>query len=67
MVLLFLEYEFIIVYKLGRTHVVTNALSRLPDSTEPTCVPNHTTFASLFYTWLEWLNDAKEFFENRID
>ncbi len=55
------------MYKLGRTRVVANALSRLPDSTEPTCVPNHTTYASLFYTGLEWLNDAKEFFENRID
>jgi hypothetical protein len=27
-----MEYEFIVIYKLGRTHVVTNVLSRLPNS-----------------------------------
>jgi hypothetical protein len=31
--LLFLEYEFIVVYKLGRTHVVVDALSRVPNTT----------------------------------
>jgi len=30
--LLFLEYEFTIVYKLGRTHVVIDVLSKLLDS-----------------------------------
>jgi hypothetical protein len=34
-VLLFLEYEFIIIYKTGKTHVVTNVSSRLPNSSEP--------------------------------
>jgi hypothetical protein len=58
--LLFLEYDFTIVYKLSRTHVLANALSRLLDSTKPTSVPNQTTNASLFYTGLEWLNDVKE-------
>jgi hypothetical protein len=38
--LLFLEYEFIMVYKLGRTHVVANVLFRLLDSLEPLRVPN---------------------------
>jgi len=33
--LLFLEYEFIIDFKLGITHVVADALSRLPNSSEP--------------------------------
>jgi len=33
--LLFLEYEFIVVYKLGRTQVVDNVLSKLQDSLEP--------------------------------
>jgi hypothetical protein len=33
--LLFLEYEFTIVYKLRRTHVVVDVLSRLPDSSKP--------------------------------
>jgi hypothetical protein len=33
--LLFLDYEFIIVFKLGRTHVVADVLSRLPNSSKP--------------------------------
>ncbi len=48
--LLFLKYDFIVVYKLGRTHVIIDALSRLLDSTKPTGVPNQTTDACLFYT-----------------
>jgi hypothetical protein len=38
--LLFLEYEFTIVYKPGRIHVVANALSKLPDSSKPLGIPN---------------------------
>jgi len=38
--LLFLEYEFILVYKLGRTHVVVNVLSRLLYNIEPLGVPD---------------------------
>jgi hypothetical protein len=30
--LLFLEYEFIVVYKPGRTHVIVDVLSKLPNS-----------------------------------
>jgi hypothetical protein len=37
--LLFLEYDFIIAYKLGKTHVVADVLFRLPDTIEPTGVP----------------------------
>ncbi len=58
---MFLEYDFIIVYKLGKTHVVIDASSKLPDITKPTSVPNQTTNASLFYTKPKWLNDVKEF------
>jgi hypothetical protein len=32
--LLFLEYDFIIVYKLGKTHVIIDELSRLLDITK---------------------------------
>jgi len=56
--LLFLEYDFTIVYKLNRTHVVTDALLRLLNSTKPTSVPNQTKDANLFYTRPEWLNDV---------
>jgi hypothetical protein len=37
------------MYKLGKTHVVTDALSKLPNIIELTCVPNQTIDASLFY------------------
>jgi hypothetical protein len=43
--LLFLGYEFIVVYKLGRTHVVV-VLSKLPDSSKPLGVPNQIVDAS---------------------
>jgi hypothetical protein len=59
--LLFLEYDFIVVYNPNKTHVVANALSRLLDITKPTGVLDQTIVASLFYTELEWLNDVKEF------
>jgi hypothetical protein len=61
--LLFLEYDFTIVYKLNKIHVVTDALLRLLNSTKPTSVLNQTIDASLFYTRPEWLNDVKEFFK----
>ncbi len=56
--LLFLEYDFIVMYKLGKTHVDVDALSRLPDITEPTNVLNQTTYANLFYIGPRWLNDV---------
>jgi hypothetical protein len=63
--LLFLKYAFIVVYNLGRIHVVANALSRLSNSKKPTSVPDQTTNANLFYIRPEWLNDVKEFFKTR--
>ncbi len=38
--LLFLEYDFKIVYNHGRSHLMANALSRLPNQVEPVSVPN---------------------------
>jgi hypothetical protein len=61
----FFEYNFIVLYKLGRTHVVTNSLSRLPVTTKPIGVPNQITYANLFYIEPEWLNDAREFLRTR--
>jgi hypothetical protein len=49
------------MYKLSRTHVVTNSLSRLLDITKPIGVPNQTKDANLFYIKIEWLNDVREF------
>jgi hypothetical protein len=51
--LLFLEYDFTIVYKPSKTHVVANSLSRLPDGTKPTCVLDQTINASLIYIRLK--------------
>jgi hypothetical protein len=48
--LLFLDYDFMVMYKLGKIHKIANALSKLLDITKPTRVPNQTTDASLFYT-----------------
>jgi hypothetical protein len=58
--ILFLKYDFTVVYKLGKTHVVADALSRLLDITKPIGVHNQTANASLFYIGPEWLNDVKE-------
>jgi hypothetical protein len=53
--LLFLQYEFTIVYKLGRTHVVAYALSILLDSSEPLGFPNQSVDASLFFIEPIWI------------
>ncbi len=36
--LLFFKYDFAVVYKLSRSHVIANALSTLLDIIKPTCV-----------------------------
>jgi hypothetical protein len=47
--LLFLEYEFIIVYTPKITHVVVDVLSKLPNSSKPLGVLDQTIDASLFF------------------
>jgi hypothetical protein len=56
--LLFLEYEFTIVYKLGITHVVANVLSKLLDSSKPLGIPYQIMDASLFYVEPVWMQEA---------
>ncbi len=46
--LLFLEYDFTVVYKLGIIHVVVDALSRPLNTIEPTGIHDQTIDASLF-------------------
>jgi hypothetical protein len=53
LLLLFLKYDFTIVYKPSKTHVIANALSRLLDMIEPIGVSNQTTYVNMFYTKLE--------------
>jgi hypothetical protein len=57
--LLLLEYEFIVVYKLSRTHLVADVLSKLLDSLKPLKIPNQTMDASLFSVKLLWMQEVK--------
>ncbi len=61
--LLFLEYEFILIYKLGKTHVLTNVLSRLLNSSKPLGVLDQIIDASLFYVKLIWMQEMKSYLE----
>ncbi len=51
--LLFLEYDFTMVYKPGRIHVIADALSKLPNIIKPISVHDKTIDANLFYTRFE--------------
>jgi hypothetical protein len=63
--LLILEYDFIVVYKLDKTHVITDVFSKLLNIIEPIGVLDQTIDASLFYTKPDWLNDVKDFLRTR--
>ncbi len=58
---MFLEYEFIIVYKPGHTHVLVDALFRLLDIIEPIGAFDKTIDAALFMLQLEWLEEVKNY------
>jgi len=62
--LLFLEYEFIVVYKLDRTYVVVDVLSRLPNCLKPLGVPNQTVNASLFSMKPIWMQEMKTYLKS---
>ncbi len=53
--LLFLEYEFIVFYKLGKTHVVVDVLFRLSNSLEPLRVLDQIVDTSLFSIEPIWM------------
>jgi len=59
--LLFLEYDFKIVYKLGKSHLMADALSRLPDQTKHVGVPDQTSNVHLFTLQVEWLQSVYEY------
>jgi hypothetical protein len=52
--LLFLDYDFKKVYKLGRAHLTADALSRLPNHTEPMGIHDQTCDAHLFTQQPKW-------------
>ncbi len=61
MALLFLEYDFKIVYKPGRSHLMADALSRLPNQTEPVGIPDQTCDAHMFTLQPKWLQNVYEY------
>jgi hypothetical protein len=61
--LLFLEYRFTVVYKLGRTHVGADALSKLLDNSKPFAVPDKTLDVSLFSVEPIWMQEMKPYLE----
>ncbi len=61
--LLFLEYKFTIIYKLGKTHVVVKGLPRLLNNSEPLGVPYQTMDASLFFIEPIWMQEVKTYLE----
>jgi hypothetical protein len=46
--LLFIKYDFTVVYKLGQSHVIADTLSRLPNGEATTRLQDQTSDISLF-------------------
>jgi hypothetical protein len=59
--LLFFEYEFTVVHKHGKTHVVVDVLSRLLDCSKPLGVPSQIVDASLFFVEPIWMQEIKTY------
>jgi hypothetical protein len=58
---LFLECEFIVVYKPNRTHVFIDTLSKLPNSLEPLGLLDQTMNASIFSIESIWMKEVKTY------
>jgi hypothetical protein len=56
--LLFMEYDFKIVYKPSKSHLMAYALNRLPNHVEPIGVPDQTCDAHMFTLQLQWLQNV---------
>ena len=54
--LLFLEFDFKVIYKLGKTHGVADALSRNEGAEPATGIPDQTTDAQLFSMQPDWIH-----------
>ncbi len=59
--LLFMEYDFKIVYKPSRSHLMADALSRLHNQTEPIVIPDETSDVHMFTLQPEWLHNVYEY------
>ncbi len=59
--LLFLKYDFKIIYKPGRSHLMANKLNRLPNQTKRIRVLDQTCDAHLFTLQPKWLQSVYEY------
>ncbi len=59
--LLFLEGDFKIVYKLNRSYLMADTLSRLPNQVESVGILDQTTDVCLFTLQLEWLQNVYDY------
>ncbi len=63
MVVVILEYEFIVVYKPNKTHVVVDVLSILLNSSKPLGLLDKTLDASLFSIEPIWMHEVRSYCE----
>jgi len=59
--LLFWDYDFKIVYKLGKSHLMVDALSRPPNQEKPISVLNQTIDVHLFTLQQEWSHNVYDY------
>jgi hypothetical protein len=59
--LLFLENDFKIVYKIGKSHLMADALSRLFKQVEPVGVLDQTIDAHMFTLQPKWLHSVNDY------
>jgi hypothetical protein len=64
--LLFLEYDFTITYKMGCTHFVAYALSRLFHTIEPPRVLNMMVDATPFILQFDWLTKVEDYLHTKV-
>jgi hypothetical protein len=61
--LLFFKYDFLMAYKLEKSHSVADVLSHRPASNEPSGVPNQVIDAPLFLLQLTWLQEIHHYLQ----
>jgi hypothetical protein len=59
--LLFLKYDFKIVYKPSRSQLMVDALSRLPNQIKPIRIHDQTCDVHMFTLQPEWLQSVYEY------
>ncbi len=56
-----MEYGFKIVFKPGRSHLMADALNRLPNWTKLVGIPDQTCDVHMFTLQLKWLQNLYEY------